>query len=851
MKKMHALAVLLPAVFAIPILASVEEEASPLILFTAMTGNPGKEDVEEMFSASRRAGFSQMMLYPRSGLECEYMGEDWLQLVGRCLDAGRRRGMKVWLYDEYNWPSGSCKGRVPSENPEWLYAEYAVWKNADGSFRWEVIRNMNFSSHAKYFDVNAYSESAIRRFMELTHSVYERRFAPYFADGTIPGIFSDEPAHPSAMKWGGKRPLVHFRWYRELEGQYRARTGRDFRTDVEAALRDPSKGEVWEIYTELKGLQFRRAFFDPISAWAKRMGIESCGHMMSEGQPREACNYNGLPLNTLQGFTMPSIDKIRDRLEEEKDEWLTYATGLYAIERNSTPGRDTLDTHGGIELFAFGPCDLTQEQLAQRIWAAALYGIDRYLLCMYHTSARGFREKGAWAMFVSPDQPWFEHCKDLHDSSRAAAAWSRKRFVRNVAVRYPQRMLGRLAVHRTPGEPLPKLTQLVNALAWGQVSFGLVQDDERIDSRHVFSFKGKRIVEERTGRTFATPHEALAWLRSVTPDEWRVIDEAGSVVPGILLRRYPDGTSVALNMTENVFVNLRLEKGREGVEKFSLPSCGVRIFDTKMSNGWSPKEVVGEVTGAPWRISLCNDTLKRIWFPTGGVARVKLSAPITNLKWAVCVDRGRIGTNRVSGTLPFRVKLNGAGLSADGDATVVPYSYRELYRQTAPMDLPAGTHELTLSGCPDDNMFMPALWLSGGFMTDADGTLMPAAVDMPELVPLAKAGLGDFAGKVTYRLSTDVPGGKGIFLGLDTAGLVARVTLGGVDLGEKSLPPWEWQVPDSLTGRRQTLEVTVITSVRPVFGRDDVPGVRLGQKLRTHTQRNAVRSGLLSARWLR
>jgi hypothetical protein len=224
---------------------------------------------------------------------------------------------------------------------------------------------------------------------------------------------------------------------------------------------------------------------------------------------------------------------------------------------------------------------------------------------------------------------------------------------------------------------------------------------------------------------------------------------------------------------------------------------------------------------------------------------------MTNLKWAVCTDAGRIGTNRVSGTQPFRVTLNGAELSADGEATVVPYSYRELYRQTAPMDLPAGTHELTLSGCPDDNMFMPALWLSGDFMTDADGTLKPTAVDMPELVPLAEAGLGDFAGKVTYRIDTDVPDGKGILLGLDTAGLAARVTLGGVDLGEKSLPPWEWSVPDGKTGRRQTLEVTVMTSVRPVFGRDDVPGVRLAQKLRTHTQRNAGRSGLLSACWLR
>ena len=123
----------MPILFAVlSVFSLCAADDSPLILFTAMTGNPDKAEVEDIFSRSQKAGFSQLMLYPRSGLECEYMGEDWLALVGHCLDAGKRRGMKVWLYDEYNWPSGSCKGRVPSENPEWLYAEYAVWKNPDG-----------------------------------------------------------------------------------------------------------------------------------------------------------------------------------------------------------------------------------------------------------------------------------------------------------------------------------------------------------------------------------------------------------------------------------------------------------------------------------------------------------------------------------------------------------------------------------------------------------------------------------------------------------------------------------------------------------------------------------------------
>ena len=92
--------------------------------------------------------------------------------------------------------------------------------------------------------------------------------------------------------------------------------------------------------------------------------------------------------------------------------------------------------------------------------------------------------------------------------------------------------------------------------------------------------------------------------------------------------------------------------------------------------------------------------------------------------------------------------------------------------------------------------------------------------------------------------------GKGLHLGLDTGGLVARVRLGGVDLGEKSLPPWEWAIPEGLSGKRLPLEVTLTTSIRPIFGRVNVPGTKLRATLWAADQLNAAKSGLRAAVWL-
>ena len=785
-------------------------EESPLVLFTAITGRPGAKDAAEYLDAAQNAGFSQMMLYPRSGLESEYMGEEWLSFVGNCLAEARRRGMKVWLYDEYNWPSGSCRGRVPMENPEWTYTEYAVRKSVDGSFSWEVKRNDQMSMYDKYFDVNAYSSDAIRRFIELTHRVYESRFASYMKDGTIPGIFTDEPAHPSKMKWDDPQPVAAFRWWKELEDQYRERTGRDFRSDVEESLRDPAKSSVWEVYTELKGLQFRRAYFDQMRDWARNAGIETCGHMIAEGSPVDACNFNGLPLNSLRGLTLPGMDKIGARLAKD-DEWLTYATAQYAIEHNSMPGDDTLSSHGGIELFALGPCDLTIGQMAQRIWTAALYGMDTYFMSLYHTTARGFLEKGGYAMFMSPTQPWFGHCADLHAEAKAAARQSRKRFVRKVGVRYPQRIFGSIAIRGVKWPQHPHLVPLVNELAWNQVSFELLQEDEPSALDYVFDCRiGGEFFEEKSGCTFNSPAAVRAWLEKEDRDAWRVVDERGESVPGVLVRRYADGTGVVLNLTDRDYPDLALLRGRGEPKRISLPPCSLArdVAPITSSSG----------IAADWDVSFDHAALQRIWFDTNGVARLTIESPVADARWVVCnLPDGKV-----------RVVVDGRQVVAGRPAVSVPYAYEGQYRASEPFTLAAGTHELRLEGRADDSVFLPTLWLER---------------------PADLSTLASFVGCIDYSADVDVPNRSALKLRIDADGLAADVRIDGDSLGERGVGPFEWEVPESKKGGRHSFEIRLYTSVRPVFGPESVPGVRLKDRLWCPTTWNVAPRGLVCAEW--
>lgn len=86
----------------------------------------------------------------------------------------------------------------------------------------------------------------------------------------------------------------------------------------------------WADYYGLLGRRFRKAHFDPITAWCRRVGIESTGHMIAENSTESSALYNGDPLHALKGLTVPGMDEIGTRLEPGKIEWITFAVAQHS-----------------------------------------------------------------------------------------------------------------------------------------------------------------------------------------------------------------------------------------------------------------------------------------------------------------------------------------------------------------------------------------------------------------------------------------------------------------------------------------------------------------------------------------
>ena len=93
---------------------------NPIIPMTAVTGKPGMEEITDYLKSIKNFGIDQIMIYPRSGCEIEYLSEAWFETVYNFILAAQQLEMNIWLYDDFNWPSGDAGGKVSKISEYWL-----------------------------------------------------------------------------------------------------------------------------------------------------------------------------------------------------------------------------------------------------------------------------------------------------------------------------------------------------------------------------------------------------------------------------------------------------------------------------------------------------------------------------------------------------------------------------------------------------------------------------------------------------------------------------------------------------------------------------------------------------------
>ena len=420
--------------------------SNPLIPMGALTGKSNREQIRSILEKYQSVGIDQYLVYPRSGCELDYLSTEYLDTLAMiCEEAEKLNFSTIWLYDEFNWPSGSCGKRIPQENPEFAMPFICAYK-VDGKIKVEIRRNPNYTA--------LMNPKAVDRFIELTHEQYYKRLKPYFGK-LIKGIFTDEP-EIGYFGEQGKDALFCMGYYEGLEDDYRKLTGGDLFEDIAAGLRaDPDFYP--KACTELLAKRFRTSYIDRLQAWCEKHDIVLTGHLMNETQPETSRKSNGNILKILPGFGLPGMDEINTFHSIPSSDWMALGTCLYAVDKRGNKG-------GLGELFALGPCDLSFTRLNKMLFTAAAFGVDHYILAISPVDSRGCAFKVKWYNSFAADQPHLEVFDKWKEYAVKAADLAKKERAYEIGVRY--------------GNGTERLPDLLRDLVRHQISWCLLDNDE-------------------------------------------------------------------------------------------------------------------------------------------------------------------------------------------------------------------------------------------------------------------------------------------------------------------------------------------------------------------------------------
>lgn len=417
----------------------------------------------------REMGMGGFFMHPRTGLDTEYLGAEFMECVAACAERAAELGLHAWLYDEDRWPSGYAGGLLTRDAPEcreryllftprpyaptppgaaqpsasvgqtdgreWplerndrgrLLARYYIRLDADGCL--EHSRRLREDDPAPadpgavwyaYLEIqepcagwnhatlgDVLNPAAARRFIALTHERYAARVGRHFGD-TIPGIFTDEPhfVHKPCLRAAADLTDLRLPFTDDLPDTYRRAFGDD--------LLDHLPEIVWDLphrAPSLTRLRFHDHLCDRLLDGFLRPIADWCA------AHRIALTGHLVEESTLTAQTQYNGDIMR------------------GYPHMHVPGIDLL--HDGMELNSAKQCQSAVRQLGRPAMASELYGATGWDFPFADFKAQGDWQAAlgvtlrihhlAWASMagqgkrdypgsIAYQQPWWREFKLIED----------------------------------------------------------------------------------------------------------------------------------------------------------------------------------------------------------------------------------------------------------------------------------------------------------------------------------------------------------------------------------------------------------------------------------------------------
>lgn len=322
--------------------------------FWSWNGKLEEKELLRQVDVIKKMGFGGYFMHSRTGLETEYLGEEWFELINSCADYGKKENLEAWLYDEDRWPSGSAGGMVTKDEKyramymemnrlsgeEWkscqedahTIAVFAI-KEEDGIFsekrrlksgealeagetavefrtRYSVC-NDNYNGYC-YLDTM--SREAVEKYIEVTHEQYKEKCGEKFGEEIL-GIFTDEPHRGGVFTTFSEGAVNAVPYTPGMFEEFEKRFGYSLKDSLPELFLRREKGELSKVtrdYFELCQELFLECFAIPIYDWCRKNRLIFTGHVLHEDSLCAQTIMQGSLMRFYEYMEYPGIDLLSE-----------------------------------------------------------------------------------------------------------------------------------------------------------------------------------------------------------------------------------------------------------------------------------------------------------------------------------------------------------------------------------------------------------------------------------------------------------------------------------------------------------------------------------------------------------
>lgn len=223
----------------------------------------------------------------------KYLSREYFETTDFLAKEAKKRGIKLWLYDEGGYPSGAANGEVISKHPH--LAPYVVDEKKQ--------KHEKRPAAQPYPDL--LKEESTDCFIEYTHKRYKDFFGEKLSE-IFPVIFTDEPA---VAGQDGMLP-----WTDGLEEKFLEKFGYDIDEHFGLLFSEKPNALARKVRADYKDLiseLFSKNYFRKIKWWCAQNGMLFTGHVGGDDVAfgNAKWGYHHI-LRCLREMDIPGIDMI-------------------------------------------------------------------------------------------------------------------------------------------------------------------------------------------------------------------------------------------------------------------------------------------------------------------------------------------------------------------------------------------------------------------------------------------------------------------------------------------------------------------------------------------------------------